>query len=75
MLEDPQVKARALFNWMAYPGSPAPVPVADTPVRLSETPGEIRHRAPTLGEHTDEILRGLKFGVEEIARLREAGVV
>ena len=26
------------------------------PVKLSETPGSIRRPAPTLGQHTDEIL-------------------
>jgi crotonobetainyl-CoA:carnitine CoA-transferase CaiB-like acyl-CoA transferase len=58
-----------------YPGLPKPAPVADTPVRLSATPGGIRHRAPKLGEHTDEILAELGFDDAEVARLREARVV
>ena len=57
------------------PGLPKPAPVADTPVRLSETPGGIRHRAPLLGEHTDEVLREIGYDDEAIAALRDAGVV
>ncbi|MBK9712935.1 MAG: CoA transferase [Kouleothrix sp.] len=39
--------------------------------RLSETPGEIRHLGPKLGEHTDEVLRELLgLDQQEIAELR-----
>ncbi len=74
-LHDPQIQARELLQYMDYPGSPKPVPIADTPVRLSETPGEIRHRAPTLGEHTEEVLLGLGFSLDEIAEFRLAQVI
>lgn len=75
VLEDPQVKARELINFVEYPGSAKPVPTPNTPVRLSETPGEVRRRAPTLGEHTDEVLRRLGFSVEEIAEFRASDVI
>lgn len=44
--------------------------------KLSETPGQIRHLGPTLGEHTDEVLREL-LGMDEqqIAALRAKRVV
>ena len=41
----------------------------------SETPGEIRHRAPTLGEHTDEIMRELGYSDEVIADLHEQRII
>jgi crotonobetainyl-CoA:carnitine CoA-transferase CaiB-like acyl-CoA transferase len=75
VLDDPQVKARELLKYVDYPGAPKPVPLANTAVRLSATPGGIRHRAPTLGEHTDEVLGELGYSEEEINALRAAQVV
>jgi crotonobetainyl-CoA:carnitine CoA-transferase CaiB-like acyl-CoA transferase len=75
VLEDPQVKARELLKYVDYPGAPRPVPLANTAVRLSATPGGIRHRAPTLGEHTDEVLNELGYSELEIKTLRAAQVV
>jgi crotonobetainyl-CoA:carnitine CoA-transferase CaiB-like acyl-CoA transferase len=49
--------------------------LADTAVRLSATPGGIRHRAPLLGEHTGEILRELRYSDEEIESLQAGEVV
>jgi len=75
VFDDPQVKARELINFVEYPGSARPVPTPNTPVRLSETPGEVRSRAPMLGEHTDEILRELAFSDVEITVFRDSGVI
>jgi crotonobetainyl-CoA:carnitine CoA-transferase CaiB-like acyl-CoA transferase len=75
VLDDPQVKARELLKSVDYPGAPRPVPLADTAVRLSATPGGIRHRAPALGEHTDEVLAELGYSEKEIQELRAAQVV
>jgi len=75
VFDDPQVKARELIKFVEYPGSPQPVPVPNTPVRLSETSGEVRRRAPMLGEHTDEVLRELGFNDAEIADFRASSVI
>ena len=75
VLDDPQVKARELLQYVDYPGAPKPVPLANPAVRLSATPGGIRHRAPTLGEHTDEILGELGYSDAEIQALHVAKVV
>ena len=45
------------------------------PVKLSETPGRIRRRAPDLGEHTREVLLEAGYGGDDVDRMREAGTV
>src|SRR5262249_323458 len=75
VLADPQVQARRLIEHLDFPGAAHPVPVANTPLRLSATPGSIRKRAPRLGEHTDEVLAELGFTSADIAEMREAGTI
>jgi crotonobetainyl-CoA:carnitine CoA-transferase CaiB-like acyl-CoA transferase len=74
-LDDPHIRQMGLFELLEYPGLPRPAPVAKAAVSLSETPGRIRRRAPTLGEHTDEILASLGYGPEDVDALRRDGVV
>ncbi len=74
-LEDPHVKATGFLQPVDFPGMARPAPLAQTPVKLSQTPGSIRNRAPQLGEHTDEILRQIGYGDGDIARLREQRVI
>ena len=75
VLEDPHIDAKGLFQPIDYPGLDKPAPIMQTPVELSETPGEIRHRAPTLGEHTDSIMRELGYQQAEIDELRAQRII
>lgn len=75
VLNDPQVRARELLKLIEYPGVGQPVPIPNPAVQLSESRVSIRHRAPGLGEHTEEILRELGFDSEEMNAFREARVV
>lgn len=75
VLNDPHVAAAGYLKMIDYPGMPVPAPVADTPIVMSETPVGIRHRAPTLGEHTEQILTELGYTTEEITTLRQKRVV
>ena len=75
VLTNPQVNSRMLLEEVEYPGGTRPIPVASTPIRLSETPASPCRRAPTLGEHTDEVLGEIGFTAEEIAALRSSASV
>jgi crotonobetainyl-CoA:carnitine CoA-transferase CaiB-like acyl-CoA transferase len=74
-LEDPHIQAMGFFQPVDFPGLPKPAPVMGTPFRMSATPGEIRVRAPTLGEHTDPLLAELGFDAAAVEGLRGRGVV
>ncbi|MCY3971314.1 MAG: CoA transferase, partial [Acidobacteria bacterium] len=74
-LDDPHIAEVGSFVELEYPDMPRPAPVAQPSVRLTETPASIRHRAPTLGEHTDEILGDLGYTADEIAAFRAERVV
>ena len=73
--DDPHVQAMGLLNPVDYPGLPKAAPVAGNPVMLSETPGEIKAPPPTLGQHTDEIMKEVGYNDQEIAVLREKRVI
>ncbi|MGE2834916.1 CaiB/BaiF CoA transferase family protein [Mycobacterium sp. SMC-4] len=75
VLEDPHVQAMGFLKRVPFPGVEQGVPIIETPFRLSETPGQIRHRAPLLGEHTDEVLTEIGYATGEIAELRRGGIV
>ncbi|MBI4571352.1 MAG: CoA transferase [Chloroflexi bacterium] len=71
----PQVQAREMLVEVEHPAI-GKLPLANTPVKLSRTPGAIKGPSPALGEHTDEVLRALLgMGDEEIARLRARGTI
>ncbi len=74
-LDDAHIRAAGLLQDTDYPGLPRAVPLAPTPIDLSETPGRFRGRAPMLGEHTDAILADLGYGPADVAELRARGVV
>ena len=52
----PQHKARGYFETVDHPAT-GPYPIAGVPFRLSRTPGCIRWPAPTLGQHSELVLK------------------
>jgi len=74
-LRDPHVTGAGFIREIEYPGAERPAPLTELHVRLSETPGNIRRRAPTLGEHTGRIMAELGYDEAAIAALREQRVI
>lgn len=53
-----------------------PIKLVGPPMKFSATPPSIRSPPPTLGQHTDEVLREiLQLSDADIARLKAEGVV
>jgi crotonobetainyl-CoA:carnitine CoA-transferase CaiB-like acyl-CoA transferase len=72
---EPQAQARGLRFELPHPAA-GKVALTRGPMRFSETPVKHDVPPPTLGQHTDEVLRGLlKKTPAEIAQLRSAGIV
>ena len=44
-------------------------------LKLSDTPGSVRHLGPRLGQHTDEVLSALGYSQDDRERLRAQGTV
>jgi len=75
MVADPHFAAREAIIRMAHPGL-GEVPMHGVFPRLTGTPGRVRHPGPELGQHNEEVYRGLLgLGDDEIAELTAAGVI
>ena len=73
-IADPQVQILGMSPHVDHPEL-GEVKVVGQAVKLSRTPQRMRNATPELGEHTDEILKTLGYGAEEIQRLRDSEVV
>ena len=71
---DPQVLAREMVVEMDHPTA-GRIRNIGIPVKLSATPGSIRLPAPTLGQHTEEILAQFGYSEADIAGFKKSGVV
>jgi len=75
VFEEPQVKARGVKIELDHPVA-GKIPLVASPMRFSATPLEHKLAPPVLGQHTEEVLRGvLRLDDEAIARLRADGVI
>ena len=71
---DPHYAARGMIQEVIA-GDGEPLKVPGVIPKLSASPGAIRTPAPTLGEHTEEILMGLGYSSAEISGFREKGIL
>jgi crotonobetainyl-CoA:carnitine CoA-transferase CaiB-like acyl-CoA transferase len=75
IFSDPYFVTRGMLLDVELPGSAQVAIVPGAPSKLSRTPSGPSHRAPTLGEHTEQILCECGFAEDEIASLRACGAI
>lgn len=71
---DPQFRARESFTTVQDPDL-GPMRLVNVVPRLSATPGRVTSTGPTLGQHNAEVYHALGLSDDEIAALREQGVM
>tara|TARA_R110002124_G_scaffold69967_1_gene187713 strand:+ start:3258 stop:4451 length:1194 start_codon:yes stop_codon:yes gene_type:complete len=74
MLEDAHIAARNAIIRVAHPVL-GDVPMQGVFPKLSDTPGGVEETSPSLSEHTEGILAGLGYSVDQQAALRAQGVI
>lgn len=73
IVQDPHYLARQMIEQVQT--SVGPLKVPGVLPKLSRTPGRIGTGGPQLGEHNDDIFAGLGLSEEQIAGLRERGII
>jgi benzylsuccinate CoA-transferase BbsE subunit len=76
ILDDRQLEARDFWVDVEYPELDGPVRHPGCPFKINGASIRAQRRAPLIGEHNQEILRGeLGFSQEELCILRKAGAI
>jgi succinate---hydroxymethylglutarate CoA-transferase len=68
------VQARDMVKTVSHPAL-GDIKLVNTPVKYSETQPRIRAPPPLLGQHSDEVLKGLGMEDKEISQLRDDGII
>lgn len=75
VVNDPHIRSRDMIVDVEYPDF-GPLEMFGQPIHLGTTPAHPRGLAPTVGQHTDTLLRGLlDLSEDDIGALRHSGVV
>ncbi len=76
LARDPQLIAREQVAEIDHPDGQGKVPTRGVPIRFVDSPGALRAPSPTVGQHTDPILRELLgLSSEALVALRRDGVI
>lgn len=74
MHADPQARARQMIVEVTHPRA-GKVETLGHPIKFSETPAAIDRAAPTLGQHSREVLQEIGYDLKEIADMITEGAV
>ena len=74
VVRDPQARALDAFATVAH-RTGEEIAVVRSPIEFSATPASVRHAAPELGEHTEEVLLEHGYTWDDIAALKEKGAI
>ena len=75
VVESPHLQERDYFVKMQH-SEAGEIPCPGPPYKLSETPWELRRRAPLMGEHNEEIYCGLLgYAPHDVVRWQEEGIL
>jgi len=74
IFSDPQVLHRQMLKELDHPKA-GKIKVTGIPVKLSDTPGEVKTAPPLLGQHTQEILSELGYNNRDVEKLRQEKVI
>ena len=76
VVDDPHIaQDREMFFTQRHPKA-GTITLTGSPLKLSDTPVTLDQPAPTLGQHTEEILHHLLgFNAEEIMKLKQQNVI
>jgi crotonobetainyl-CoA:carnitine CoA-transferase CaiB-like acyl-CoA transferase len=74
VVADPQAIANNFFTEMDHPIA-GKMKLVTTPVTFKQNQASVKIPAPRVGQHNEEILLGLGYSREDIARLKDDGVI
>jgi crotonobetainyl-CoA:carnitine CoA-transferase CaiB-like acyl-CoA transferase len=74
MFDHPQVKALDMVAHVTHPVVGG-MRMLGVPIRFSKMSNHVQQPAPTLGEHTAEILHSLGYTADQVAALKRAKVI
>jgi crotonobetainyl-CoA:carnitine CoA-transferase CaiB-like acyl-CoA transferase len=74
VLTDPQTRAREMIVDIPHPLIPD-LRLLGLPIKLSETPGDVRMPPPLKGQHTEEVLADLGYSAGDITALHARQVI
>jgi crotonobetainyl-CoA:carnitine CoA-transferase CaiB-like acyl-CoA transferase len=74
IMNDPHIKARKMVAEIEHPII-GPMKTLGLPIKSTGDLTAIRQPAPWLGQHSEEVLRGLGYGAQDIAKLFDERVV